>query len=146
MDDWGVWLIVAVLLAAGEIIISAGFILGPISIAALCSAIVAVLGGSVELQLAVFAGASLLLLAGLRPIARRHLEVPPLSRTGAAALIDQVGLVLEPIGVDHSGLVRVSNENWTSRLAPGEEPIEADARVVVIEIQGATAIVARKQD
>lgn len=145
MPDWGIWLIVAVLLAAGEILIYTGFILGLISIAAMGAAGVAAFGGSTELQLAVFAVASLLLLALLRPVARRHLDAPPSTRTGAAALVGRPAVVREPIGADEPGLIRLESENWTARLAPGEQPIDAGERVVVAEISGATAIVARER-
>ena len=55
MPDWAYWLIAAVILAIGEIVIFTGFILGPLALAAAATAVAAALGASTGLQLAIFA-------------------------------------------------------------------------------------------
>ena len=95
MPAWAVWVIVAVLLAAGEVA-TVGFVLGPIALAAVLAGLVAVIGAGVVIQLLVFILVALASVAALRPIARGHLRTPAQLRTGTAALVGSRALVLEP--------------------------------------------------
>src|SRR5688572_5815231 len=96
MPDWVIWTIIAALMIGGEVL-TAGFILGPLGVAAAVAAVVAALGGGVELQLATFVVASIGTLVFIRPIARRHLMQPPHTRTGTAVLIGAPAMVLERV-------------------------------------------------
>jgi membrane protein implicated in regulation of membrane protease activity len=87
------WLIAAVLLAIGELLTPGLFFLGPVALAAVGAAITAGIGGGIVLQLIVFIAVSLASLAFLRPIARRHLHMPALTRTGTAALVGTKAVV-----------------------------------------------------
>src|SRR3954454_13500184 len=100
MDDWVAWMIAAVALAVGEIL-TVDFFLGPIAIASLVAAIVAVVGAGLPVQLVAFIVTAVASLVFLRPIARRHLHVPARIRTGTAALIGTRALVLEQVDVHH---------------------------------------------
>lgn len=141
MPDWSWWLIVAVIFALGELAIFTGFILGPLAVAATLTAIVAALGGDIEIQLAVFIILSIVMVTALRPIAKRHMQASPDELTNTAALIGKRARVLQPMTPDSPGMVRLENENWTSLPASGIERIEAETHVVVKRIDGATAIV-----
>jgi membrane protein implicated in regulation of membrane protease activity len=139
MPDWGWWLIVAAALGIGEVA-TLGFFLGPVAIAAGIAAIVAAVGGAVELQVAVFVVASIASLGIIRPIARRHLRTPARIRTGAAALIGTRATVLERVDA-HSGQVKIGGEIWTARPYDEDDVFEPGARVDVMKIEGATALV-----
>ena len=76
MEEWVWWMAAAGALAVGEIL-TLGFFLGPVALAAVGAAIVALAGGGLALQVAVFVALALASLAVLRPIARRHLRTPP---------------------------------------------------------------------
>ena len=140
MPDWVIWMIVAVALAGGEILTLTLFI-GPLALAAVLAALVALGGGSVELQVAAFVAGSVASLAIVRPIARRHLRTPAHIRTGAAALIGEPATVLERVDRDH-GLVKIGGEVWTARTYDEDHVIEPGKRVEVLKIDGATALVA----
>jgi membrane protein implicated in regulation of membrane protease activity len=140
MPDWGIWLIAAALLAAGEVAASFTFILGPVAIAALVPALLAALGAPVEAQIIAFIVASIASLALVRPIARRHLSTPARIRTGTAALIGSRALVLDRVDADH-GQVKIGGEVWTARPYDEDDVYEPGARVEVIKIEGATALV-----
>ena len=140
MPDWGIWVIAAALLAAGEVAASFTFVLGPVALAALVAALVAAVGASSEIQLTVFIVAAVATLALLRPIARRHLHTPPRIRTGTAALIGMRAVVLDRVDAD-SGQVKIGGEVWTARPYDEDDVYEPGARVEVIKIQGATALV-----
>ncbi len=140
MEAWLFWLIAAVILGVGEIV-TAAFLLAPFAGGALLAAVAAGLGGGAVIQLAVVLVASSGMLLGLRPLARSHKRMPPQIRTGTAALIGKTGTVMELTDAD-SGAVRIDGDVWTAR-AYDEEPIEAGARVNIVEIRGAIALVVK---
>jgi membrane protein implicated in regulation of membrane protease activity len=140
MPDWVIWVVLAAVLAAGEVAASFTFILGPVAIAALVPALVAALGAPIEAQIASFIVASIASLALVRPIARRHLRTPARIRTGTAALIGSRALGLDRVDMDH-GQVKIGGEVWTARPFDEDEVYEAGARVEVVKIEGATALV-----
>ena len=96
MDEWVWWMIAAGVLAVGEMA-TVSFFLGPIAVAAVLSAIVALAGAGLAAQWIVFIIASLGSLLVLRPIARRHLRTPAQIRTGTAALVGCPATVLERV-------------------------------------------------
>ena len=134
------WLIAAVLLGVGELLTPGLFFLGPVALAAVGAAITAGVGGEIVLQLIVFIGVSLASLAFLRPIARRHVHMPALTRTGTAALVGKKALVVQRVDAN-GGLVRIGGEEWSARAFFEEQTLEPGARVEVAKIEGATALV-----
>ena len=140
MDDWVWWMIAAGALAVGEIA-TLGFFLGPIAVAAVAAAIVALVGGGLALQWIVFIAVSLASLLVLRPIARRHLRTPAQLRTGTAALVGAQAVVLERVDRD-GGQVKLAGEVWTARTYDEDAAFEPGERVEVMKIDGATALVA----
>jgi membrane protein implicated in regulation of membrane protease activity len=133
-------MIAAGVLAVGEIA-TMGFFLGPIAIAATLAAIVAIVGGGLAVQWIVFIAASLASLLVLRPIARRHLKTPPRIRTGTAAIVGGRAVVIERVDAN-GGQVRIGGELWTARAYNEDDAFEPGARVEVMKIDGATALVA----
>ena len=140
MEDWVWWMIATGLLAVGEILTPGAFFLGPVALATLLAAVVAVAGASLAAQWIVFIVAAVASLAILRPIARRHIRLPAQLRTGTAALVGTQALVLERVDVD-SGKVKIGGEIWTARAYDEDEVLEPGVRAHVLEIDGATALV-----
>ena len=142
MELWLIWLIAAVVFGVGEIF-TLSFFLAPFAGGAAVAALVAAAGGGAIGSAAVFLLVSLVLLAGLRPIARRHLRQPGQLRTGTAALVGRTATVVERIANSEDvGCVRIDGEVWTARAYDEDEVIEAGTRVQVLAIRGATALVA----
>ena len=140
MPGWVIWSIVAVALALGELATPGLFFLGPVALAAIPAGIVAVIGGAAWLQVLVFILGSLASLGVLRPIARAHLRMPALMRTGTAALVGARALVL--VRVDRNGgRVRIGGEEWSARAYMDDQVLEPGAHVEVAKIEGATALV-----
>src|SRR5215216_6069269 len=133
-------MIAAGVLAVGEIA-TLGFFLGPIAVAATLAAVVALIGAGLAVQWVVFIAASLGSLLVLRPIARRHLRTPAALRTGTAALVGSPAVVLERVDRD-GGQVKIGGEVWTARAYDEDDAFEPGARVEVMKIDGATALVA----
>jgi membrane protein implicated in regulation of membrane protease activity len=141
MPDWVAWAIAAAVLAAGEAA-SAALVLGPVALAAAVAAIVAAAGGSVAFQVVAFILASVAALGILRPIATRHMKVPPQMRSGTAALVGCSATVLEQVDRD-GGRVKIGGEIWSARSYDEDQVIEPGDRVEVLKIDGATALVAK---
>jgi membrane protein implicated in regulation of membrane protease activity len=139
VEEWVYWMIAAGGLAAGEIV-TMGFFLGPLAIAAVIAALVALTGVGLPVQLLVFIVASAASLAFLRPIASRHMRTPGRLKTGTAALVGSRAVVLERVDAN-GGTVKIGGEVWSARSFDEDEAIEAGARVEVMQIQGATALV-----
>jgi membrane protein implicated in regulation of membrane protease activity len=141
MDAWIVWVIVGCVLAVGEML-SLSFYLAPFAAGAFVAGLLGLLGVGGVITWAAFIGVSLVTLSVARPIARSHRRMPPQIRTGTAALIGKTGVVLERIA-NHEGVgcVRIEGEVWTARSYDEDDVIEPGARVHIVEIRGATALV-----
>ncbi len=141
MEDWLLWLILAVVFGIGEIA-TLGFFLAPFAGGAAVAAVASAAGVPFVGTLAVFLLVAVILLAALRPLARSHKRTPPQIRTGTAALVGKSATVLERIANNEGvGCVRIDGEVWTARAFMEEETYEAGTRVQVVEIRGATALV-----
>ena|SRR5215211_9237276 len=136
---WFVWALVAVALAVGELLTTA-FILGPVAVAAIAAAIVAAVGGGTAIQLIVFIAGSMGTLAAVRPVAKRHLQLPARIRTGTDALVGTKALVLQRVDAN-GGRVRIGGEEWSARSYLDDQVLEPGMRVEVVKIEGATALV-----
>lgn len=139
MQPWMVWILIALVLGAGEVM-TLGFFLAPFAIGALLAGLAALAGVGVILSTIVFLVSSGLLFGFVRPIARRHLRTPAQLRSGTAALVGQTALVTQRIDGD-SGAIKLSGEIWTARPYVDGDVIGEGVRVQVIEIRGATALV-----
>ena len=142
MEPWLIWLIAAVLFGVGEIA-TLGFFLAPFAGGALVAALLTGLGAGTAIGWVTFLVVSVILLAALRPLARSHRNRPPRLRTGTAALVGSSAMVVERIANDEGvGCVRIGGEMWTARSYDDDDVIEAGKKVQVVEIRGATALVA----
>jgi membrane protein implicated in regulation of membrane protease activity len=141
MDAWMLWILLAVILAVGEMM-SVSFFLAPFAVGALLGGLADLAGASAVVAFLVFLMSSGLLFGVVRPIARRHLRTPAQLRTGTAALIGRTAVVTELIdNVAGSGSVKLDGELWTARAYEEDEVIATGRRVHVVEIKGATALV-----
>jgi membrane protein implicated in regulation of membrane protease activity len=139
MDAWMVWILLAVILAVGEVV-SLSFFLAPFAAGALLGAVAELAGVGTAVALIVFLVSSGLFLGFVRPIARRHMHTPAQIRTGTAALVGRTAVVTERVG-DGAGAVKLEGEVWTARPYVEGEVIDVGRRVHVVQITGATALV-----
>jgi len=140
MESWIIWLIVAAVLGVAELV-TITFAFGIIAVAAVVAAVVGAFHIDFTIQLAAFVVAAGAGLGFVRPIAIRHIKQPPALRTGTAALVGRSAIVLEEVN-EHSGRVRIEGEEWSSRPYLDESlVIPVGAKVDVMQIKGATALV-----
>jgi len=141
MDPWVIWLIAAVIFAIGEMA-TTSFFLAPFAGGSAVATLLSSAGAGAVIEWAAFLVVSILLLAALRPIAREHQRTRAKIKTGTAALVGQTATVVERIAnAEGVGCVRLDGEIWTARAFVDEETFEPGARVQVLEIRGATALV-----
>jgi membrane protein implicated in regulation of membrane protease activity len=133
--------LVAVALAVGEIVTPGLFFLGPVALAAGAAAVANLLGAGTVGSLIVFIVCSIASLAILRPIARRHIRQPAISRTGTDALVGRKALVTRQVD-EHGGRVRIGGEEWSARSYIGDQVLVEGQTVDIVQIEGATALVA----
>ena len=138
MHAWIAWVAAAAVLGVVEMVTLA-FAAGLMAVAALVAAVVAGVGGGVELQALAFAAAALGGLALLHPLARRRRLGKTAYRSGEA-LTDRPAVVIEQVDAS-SGTVRIGGEVWSARAYDETLVIPAGTRVTVFEIEGATALV-----
>jgi membrane protein implicated in regulation of membrane protease activity len=138
---WYFWALLAVALAVGELLTPGLFFLGPVALGAAAATLAALLGVGTIGSVLVFIGASLASLGLLRPMARRHLRMPVRSRTGTDALVGRRALVTQRVDAN-GGRVRIGGEEWTARAYVDDQVLLEGQRVDIIEIEGATALVA----
>jgi membrane protein implicated in regulation of membrane protease activity len=142
MSGWVLWVIVAAAFGIGEML-TTSFFLAPFALGAGLAAVVDVAGAGELASWIAFVAVSLLTLLFIRPIAVAHMKVPPQIRTGAAALIGKNATVLERIANREGvGCVKIDGEVWTARAYDDDQVIDQGKQVQVVEIRGATALVA----
>jgi membrane protein implicated in regulation of membrane protease activity len=141
MPDWAIWIVVAVVALAVEASTTAFFTVY-FGAAALVVALLAVLGVPAALQIAAFAGISVVGLLLTRPwLLRVAGDRSPLVPTGVDAMRGRIGVVTGAIGELDSGTVKVDGETWTARSYFEREEIAEGTRIEVVEIRGVTALV-----
>jgi membrane protein implicated in regulation of membrane protease activity len=140
VSAWIWWIVVAAAFGIGEML-TGGFYLVPFALGAFGGVIAGAIGAGTVIQIIVFLAASAAASGIVRPIARRHVAMPPQIRTGTAALVGSSALVIDRVGA-HEGSVRIGGEVWTARPYMEGEVMESGAQVQVVEIRGATALVA----
>ena len=107
------------------------------SLAALAASL---LHAPVWLQVVLFLVVSALLLAALRPMARKHFT-PKLSKTNLDAVIGSEGYVTVDIdNLAATGTVKLGAMEWTARSVDGSS-IKAGTRVKVEKIEGVKVFV-----
>jgi membrane protein implicated in regulation of membrane protease activity len=137
---WLVWAVLAVALAVGEVLTPGLFFLGPVALAAGAAAVAALLGAGAVGSLVVFIVCSLASLAFLRPVARRHVRLPAISRTGTDALIGRKAVVTRKVDAV-GGRIRVGGEEWSARSYLEDQVLAEGQTVDIVKIEGATALV-----
>jgi membrane protein implicated in regulation of membrane protease activity len=140
MQIW-MWFAAAGVLLVVEML-TVDLLFASLAFSALLAAGANALGYGVAIQGVVFGVGAVSSLMFLRPIALRHLKKKPADHaTNIEALIGAPALTLSVIS-ENEGLVKLSGETWSARSNKGE--IESGARVEVVAIEGATAVVKRK--
>jgi membrane protein implicated in regulation of membrane protease activity len=139
IDAWVWWLVGAAALGI-PLVVTAMPEFGMLAAGAIAAAIAAGLGGDIVVQVLVFAGVSVALIAVVRPIATRHRSQRPQLVTGVDALKGKQAVVLERVD-NAGGRIKLAGEVWSARSLDTGRAYEVGQEVDVVDIEGATAIV-----
>jgi membrane protein implicated in regulation of membrane protease activity len=139
MPDWLLWLIAAGVLAAAEAT-SLTFVLIMFAGGAAAASVTAAVGGPVLVQCIVAIVATVALLGGVRPIARKHLTGGGATITGSEKLVGEEAVVLSEVSA-RDGRVRLNGGEWSARSYDEAQVLPAGTVVRVMKITGATAVV-----
>lgn len=134
-----IWLLLIVAFLVAEAVtvtvISLWFAAG-----ALAAMLASLTGGSVAFQATVFLAVSVLTLAALRPLVRKHLA-PKLTRTNVDSVLGTTGFVTEDIdNVAAQGQVKLGGMYWTARSTSGA-PLTKGTMIRVDRIEGVKVFV-----
>lgn len=141
MDAWVWWIVAAGILAVAEVLTGGSLVLLMLAGGAAAGGVAAALNAPPALAVGVFAVVSVALLGLVRPVARRHMRVGRESRTNVAALVGAEAVVLEAVD-GNDGRIKLAGEVWSARAYDGHSMFEPGTRVQVLQIEGATALVA----
>ncbi len=137
---WETWLALSIALGVAEMF-SLDLILAMLAAGAVIGMVAAILGLPVVLQIVLALGASVAMLAFVRPAFVKRLHGGPELALGHGKLVGTRGLVTEEITGLAAGRIKAGGEIWsalpydeTLRIAPGET-------VEILQIKGATAYV-----
>jgi membrane protein implicated in regulation of membrane protease activity len=136
---WYIWLILAGALGVAEFF-TLTLALAILAAAAVVAAVVAGIGAPLLLQVLAFGAVSAVGLFVVRPIAQAYMERPPIVSEGSDALVGKSAVVLQEV-TDTGGLIKLAGEEWSARVLDETMVIPAGAKVDVMEIEGATAVV-----
>jgi membrane protein implicated in regulation of membrane protease activity len=139
IEDWQAWLALAFALGVLELF-SLDLILLMLATGAVVGAVAGLIGLPVALQVLAAGAAAVAALSVVRPSVVKRLHAGPTLVLGHEALVGRQALVVERVSAD-GGQVRINGELWTARPYDEDLVIEPGARVDVLQIKGATALV-----
>jgi membrane protein implicated in regulation of membrane protease activity len=139
-NQWAGWLTLAIGLGVAEMF-SLDLVLIMLAVGAIAGMVTGLLGGALLLQVLVAAGASVAMLALVRPDMVKRLHTGPELRLGHGKLVGQRGVVTEQITSMEPGRIRLAGEIWSASPYDENLTITPGETVEVFEIRGATAYV-----
>ena len=133
------WLVLLIVFAASEAI-TVGLTSIWFAAGALAALVAALLGGALWIQITLFLAVSILCMAAVRPLAKKHLN-SKVEHTNADRVIGAEAQVTEDIDNIHGkGAVIIRGMTWSARSQDGA-PIPTGTLVKVLRIEGVKVFV-----
>ncbi|WP_107765687.1 NfeD family protein [Nocardioides terrigena] len=137
---WEAWLGLAIVLGVAEMF-SLDLIVGMLAIGALVGMVLAIADVHVAIQVLGAAGASIAMLALVRPSMIKKLHSGPELELGHGKLVGTQGIVVTEMSGLTTGRIKIGGEDWSARPYDDTMTIPAGETVEVLAIKGATAYV-----
>ena len=137
---WAGWLALAIALGAAELA-SLDLVLLMLAVGAIVGALSAGIGLPFVLQILLAGGASVAMLALVRPSVVKRLRSGPELQLGHGKLVGRQALVTEDVTSLSPGRVKLAGEIWSAQPYDESLSIKAGETVEVLAIQGATVFV-----
>lgn len=143
MSEPLIWILIAVIFAVIE-----GLTMGLTTIwftvGGVGACIIALLGGPILLQVAVFLIISVILLYFTRPLAEKRLKIGH-EKNNIDQMIGKTCVVTEKIEPYHTGQVKLNGMVWTAVSRDQKEILEKGELVIITGIEGVKLIVEREK-
>lgn len=138
-NSWIAWGTGGLILVIAELL-SLDLVLLMLGVGAFAGAAGALAGAPlvINVLLAIVVACGMLFL--VRPSVLRRLHSSPGYADGRAALLGRTGVVTVEVG-DHGGRIEMDGDEWTARAALEGQTLAVGTKVLVYEIDGATAVV-----
>lgn len=141
MSEPLIWIIIAVIFAVIEAF-TMGLTTIWFTVGGIAACIIALIGGPLILQVAVFLIVSIILLYFTRPLAENRLKIGH-EKNNIEQMINKIALVTETIKPYHPGQVKLNGLVWTAVTEAEDEVFEVNDLVRVVRIEGVKLIVER---
>ncbi|WP_432545941.1 NfeD family protein [Kineococcus sp. SYSU DK004] len=138
-QTWLLWIAAALVLGVLEVT-SLDLVFAMLAGGALAGSLSSALGLGYVGQVLVASLVAGALAVTVRPLLLRRLRMPATGTTNTPALVGRPALTLEAVTV-RGGLVKLVGETWSARTASAGQAFGAGEDVVVVAIDGATAVV-----
>lgn len=140
-----IWLIAALLFFILELL-TPGFVVACFGVGCLLSALIAVFGGGLWLQIVFFCIGSIGSLLFLRPLLKRITPKGKESKTGIDALMGRIARVVSPIeGRSTKGRIALDGDEWPAFAQNPSESFEVGEQVIITANDSITMFVAKHQ-
>lgn len=137
---WHFWLIAAGIFLIVEII-TTGFLVFWLGIAALITMFVSFFTDDLIIQSAVFLISSTILIIATKPLVKKFINSKDNTVTNAYSIIGKHGIVKQEIDNSKNiGQIKVNGEVWTA-INTVDEIIQKNSKVEIIKIDGVKAVV-----
>jgi membrane protein implicated in regulation of membrane protease activity len=136
-----IWLVLAAILAVGEML-TASFFLLPFALGAAIAAVAHFLGAPLWLQWAAFIVVSIVALFALRPLAKRLTATAEQGTSGVDRLIGETGLIIEGNTPAGEMRARIDREVWNVACEDAAAmPLAVGTPVRVLRVDGTRLLV-----
>jgi membrane protein implicated in regulation of membrane protease activity len=143
MSEPLIWILIAVIFAVIEGI-TMGLTTIWFTVGGVGACIIALLGGPLQLQVAVFLIVSIILLYFTRPLAEKRLNIGH-EKNNIDQMIDKTCMVTETIKPYHPGQAKLNGLIWTAVTKDNKEILEKGELVKIVGIEGVKLIVEREK-
>lgn len=144
---WLIWLVIAAVFMAGEVI-TAGFFLLWFGVGALLASLIAFLGfSSLPLQVAVFVASSILMVFSTRTLLKPYLQRGNSLRTGVEKMAGETVVVVQAgLEPGDKAAIKYAGSVWTADVIEGEAPLLVGESVRIDHVEGNIVYVYRPFD
>lgn len=139
---WAIWLILCGIFLLIEIFNISFLLIWP-GIGSFFAFIAAVLGAPVEIQIAVFAITTTIMIIFMKPLTKKFFKNKDNTKMNNNAMIGKKGIVIKEISpLEETGQVKVAGELW-SAITTNDEKIQINEIVKVMKVDGVKLVVTK---
>lgn len=142
---WAIWLILCGIFLLIEIFNISFLLIWP-GIGSFFAFIASVLGASIEIQIAVFAITTTIMIIFMKPLVKKFFKNKDDTKMNNNAMIGKKGIVIKEINpLEETGQVKVAGELW-SAITLDKEKIAINEMIKVINVKGVKLVVTKDNE